>query len=118
MGSIEWIDLLVRIFVIGLGGWAIQWGIGQKIQALENKIPVLPDCNKIRKEVKAEIMQDCGNRLAQVHELIQKDLDTGKEKFKDYKESLKKIEQMVHDIELHLATIAKNGTPQQTTPFS
>lgn len=115
----QWLDLIIRIFVISLGAWAIRWGIIQQTKSLRQSIPELPDCiakhEEIRKHYTEEInrlREVMENNLDHVAQLISKDLEQGQQKFKEHGKSIEEIKNMISDIRVSLATIAKNGQRQ------
>lgn len=114
-----WLDLVIRIAVVGLGVWAIKWGLAQQIKCIKKSIPELPDCAKEHKEIKKHYTEEINrmgslmdNDLSHVAELISKDLKQGQQKFKEHGKSIEEIKNMINDMRVSLATIAKNGQKQ------
>ena len=100
----EWLDLVIRLFVVGLSAWAIRWGIGQKIQALEQKIPAMPDCHSQHEKIKEAAMKECTNELKHVQELIAQKLTQGEKQFEKAMQIYVKILQInPQDLEVLMA---------------
>jgi hypothetical protein len=105
----EWLDLIIRIFVIGVLGWAIQRAISYRIKAIEDKIPLLPDCHVNHKEVTKEAMEGCVKELNHVRELIVQELKHGDDKFAVHTKAIEEIKNAIQAMQISLAEIARNG---------
>ena len=107
----EWVDIVLKVVIIGLAAWVIRGAVKfkAKLQALEDKIPTMPDCDKVRKEVKQEVMELCVGELKHVRELIEQRLTQGEKTFAEQGEAIKETNRLLTDIRLDLAEIAKNG---------